>query len=261
MEGYTHLLECAEATLAYTALTAIYLSQYLNREPFKKVNELAARFNSKRGAGINFGDWRAILDEARSKRFKKLAGNAPFFEVTNFLENPKTLTAISDLIQARNDQAHGRGPKGAEINSVFHERKASLEELLKGVDFLSEYPLRYIEQARWDSIRRETSIKYRDLTGDHPLTPIQEDVVNNEPIEQGSLYWRDREGHYHRVRPLMLRRRCPECGTLATFTLDGYDYKNGVCRLKSLEHGHIAATDETEITEAFQVIGLLSADG
>lgn len=259
LEGYLHLLECAEAVLTYTALTAIYLANYVKREPLAKVRDIASRFASRSGAGINFGDWRSILEEVNSKKIRKLAATAPFYEVTTFLDNEESKAAIVDLIHARNDQSHGRGPKGADVDSAFTERRESLEALLSGVEFLSEYPLRYIERAQWNSRRRESHVTYRDLIGDHPLTPIGEEIVTADPLEDGSLYLVDREGQYHLIRPLLLRRRCPECGTMATFALDGYDQRTGGCRLKSLEHGHIAITHETEVTEAYREFGLITS--
>lgn len=172
LEGYLQILECAEATLAYTALVGVYLSRYLGREPFGKVRELGARFAQRKGHGINFGDWRSILDETSSRKFRKLAAAAPFYEVTALLDSGETEAAIRNLIDSRNDQSHGRGPKDGAIEAAFAERKTQLETLLKGVEFLSEYPLRYIESARWDSIRNENTVRYRDLMGDHPLTPV-----------------------------------------------------------------------------------------
>jgi hypothetical protein len=163
--------------------------------------------------------------------------------------------ALSSLKDRRDDEAHGRGPKGNVVPSEFESAKEELLELLGAAEFLSEYPLRYVERTKADVIENRLTYRYREVMGDHPLVPVQEETIDQTTLESESLYVVDRSGDLHLLRPLLDRRRCPVCGTWSTFYLDSYLDDEDACRLKSMEHGH-TTTDEG-VYKAFQKIGVL----
>jgi hypothetical protein len=163
--------------------------------------------------------------------------------------------ALSRLKDRRDDQSHGRGPRGDDVAPAFDEAKSVLLDLLDAAEFLSEYSLRYIDRTKADTIRDRLTYWFRDVMGDHPLVPVERETTELKTLEAESLYLVDRSGALHLLRPLLDRRRCPECGTWSTFYLDAYKDKSHACVMKSMEHSH--TTSDEEIYEAFQKVGLL----
>ena len=254
LEDYQSVLDCAEATVCYLALLAIIGAGVLGLQ----IGKLAqiGRELVERGKGIGLGDWIAVLREiGASRQFRDL--NAfPFPEVPMVLTDEDANDAVQRLQDARNDQAHGRGPKGAAVPQAIEDRRADLEVLLRSVEFLVEYPLRLIEETRRDSLSGLTRIEFRDLMGDHPLVPLDLDEHESSEIETGSVYFLDRAGRYHLARPWLSWRTCPECQRPATFHVERYDRRCDSVTLKSLEHGHTTA--DGSLGPVFRALGFLT---
>jgi len=177
----------------------------------------------------------------------------PFGELAAL--DDETDQALQRLSDARNDQSHDRGPKGPEVRHLFEERRSDLELFLEGIEFVTEYPLRLIERAKRDTIRKRTEYQYRELIGDHPLVPVQTADTSQAELEE-SLYLADRSGTLHLLRPFMNWVECPQCKRPSVFYLDRYSKKESKCFLKSMEHGHLTEGDAS-IVAAFQHVGLL----
>jgi hypothetical protein len=256
LEGYVQVLECAEVTVCYLAIMAILLANKVEGAEIIWLRELAKRMSGPGSRGTNMGDWISILREVRdAKRFRNVPENVPFYEVLTFLEDKEVDTLLQRLYLERNDQAHGRGPKGSNIPTRFQGCLQDLETFLKAVEFISEYPLRYIERTRWDSLRTTNYYEYRDLVGDHPLVPLASGVNTDANLEAHSLYLVDRQGGLHLLRPFLTREECPVCGSRSTFFLDSYNNKSDVCYLKSLEDGH--SHENYDVAEVFRDVGFL----
>lgn len=236
LEDYQSVLDCAEATLCYLALLGI-VGARAQELPIGQLDQIGQRL-VKQSRGIGLGDWIAVLREVgKSKRFRNLE-TFPFPEVPTVLTDEDTDNAVQRLQEARNDLAHGRGPRGAAVPEAIEERCADLEVLLQAVEFVAEYRLRLIEETKWDSLSRLMQIGFRDLMGDHRLVPIGSDEHESSEIETGSVYFLDRAGRYYLARPWLSWRTCPECQRPATFYVERYDSKGDTVTLKSLEHGH-----------------------
>ena len=254
LEDYHNVLDCAETTICYLALLAIVGAQVLDVHIGKLV-QLGRRL-VERGKGIGLGDWIAVLREAgTSKRFRGLK-SFPFPEVLTVLTDEETNDAVQRLQAARNDQAHGRGPKGAAVVAAIEDRFADLERLLQSAEFLVEYPLRLIAETRRDSLSGLTLISYRDLMGDHALVPLASDEHESSEIEAESLYFLDRMGRYHLARPWLAWLTCPECQRPATFHVERYNMMSDTVTLKSLEHGHIMM--DKRLGSVFRTLGFLT---
>lgn len=255
--GYAQVLECAETSVCLLACVAIALAQAEGIK-IKWLDEMAKRL-AARSQGTNMGDWITILREIRdAKSLRKTAGLIPFYEVSRFLDDEEVDRALQRLKERRDDRSHGRGPKGSAVAHEFKRSIPDLEILLRSAEFLTEYPLRYIETTRRDSLRHTTEYEYRELMGDHPLVPLQTSQSADAELEAESLYLTDRTGALHLMRPLLLRQECPICGSWATFYLDTYDREGDICSMKSMEHGH-TVQDQT-VSNAFRAIGLLPSD-
>lgn len=253
MEGYLNVLECAEVAVCYLACMALLLPGLLPEFQIRYVNEIKKRL-SETEHGTSMGDWVAIVRETKNaKSIRKQLENVPFGELAAF--DDETDQALQRLHKARNDQAHQRGPKGAEIRNAFEMCRTDLEVFLEGIEFLTEYPLRLIERAKRDTLMNLTKYEHRDLMGDHPLVPVQISETKQTDLEE-SLYLVDRGGTLHLIRPFLNRIECPECGRWSLFYLDSYSKRDNRCSLKSMDHGHSANADGS-IIAALRHIGFL----
>lgn len=258
LDGYMQVLDCAEVTLAFLAAIVMIVSISKDNLKISWLEEMAKRLSRQGKQGTNMGDWFSVLQEvADSKNWRKDADQIPFLEVARLLSDETTTEAVMRLKDWRDDQAHGRGPKGDKrIESAFHEAVGSLETVLRSADFLCEYPLRYIEATHRDSFRKVTHYDYRDIVGDHPLVPISHGETPAPELEARSLYLVDRDGALHLMRPFITRRECPECGRWSTYYLDTYDKRGQAVILKSMEHEHTLR--DADLVDPFRQIGLLT---
>ena len=254
LEDYQSVLDCAEATICYLALLAIIGAQV----PDVHIGKLVAigRRLVERGKGVGLGDWIAVLREVgTSKHFRDLK-TFPFPEVLTVLTDEDTNGAVQRLQEARNDQAHGRGPKGAAVVAAIEDRLPDLERLLQSAEFLTEYPFRFINETKRDSLSGLTRIGYRDLMGDHVLVPLVWDEHESCEIEAESVYFVDRVGRYHLARPWLVWMTCPERRLKGAFHLERYDKKCDTVILKSLEHGHTMVDER--LGSVFRALGFLT---
>lgn len=256
MEGYVHVLECAETTITYLAIMALMLAKSAGKS-VGKVPEMAGKISTT-GHRTAMGDWVAILQEAKGAKFGTgLSEQTPFFEVTKFQDTKLVEDAVTRLAEWRNHQSHGRGPKGPVIAEFFEKAKIELGNLLSSLDFLTDYPLHYIVDTKRDSFQGVTRFDYRQMMGDHALVPVSQGHVDDPEIEKGSLYLADRTGHLHLLRPLLIGRHCPECQTWSSFFLDSAKVGQNKHEIimKSMEHGH--TWDAPETLDAFKNWGMI----
>jgi hypothetical protein len=227
-----------------------------NGERIGYLDEMASRLTST-GRGTNFGDWIAVLTETRdSRRIRQLSEKIAFVEILRFLDENAAYESLKSLKKARDDKSHGRGPRGQRaLAKAFQEQIINLESFYSAIDFLTDYSLIHVEDVRSDTLRQVTEYSYRPLTGDHPLVPVRHDGRALTVVEKNSLYLLGKKGQLVLLRPLLQRLECPECGHIATFYLDNYDEKSGMCDLKSMEHGH--TLKDKGITLPLRQIGLL----
>lgn len=252
-EGYAKVLECAEVAACYLACLAILMARNEGIELGCLGNLFSFGDKDKR---TSMGEWVNILDEvAKSRAISKLSNHNELYEVSSIMKG-KTGGALRSLMNKRNDTSHRRGPENHVVEINFTEAKQELEQLYRAIEFVSEYPLYYVENTQRDSLIGSTGYSFRHLTGDHPLVPLQNDVYLSSELEAGSLYLKDRSGKLHLLRPFLIRRECPECGHWATFYLDSYDKDSKACRLITMEHNH-TFTDE-KVTLAFQRSGMFT---
>ncbi len=254
-DGYREVLECAEVATTYLAIVALLLARTVQK-PIRWLGEMANRISTT-GHGSNMGDWVSILQEAGGASFAgDIPETSPFIEVSRFQNDPKAKRCLELLHKWRNDFSHGRGPKGAEMLAAFENAKKELGALLQVTEFLTDYPLRYIEATRRDTLRKVTRYDYRELMGDHALVPVSHAETSDTEIEAGSLYLLDRAGKLHLLRPLLTGRECPVCHSWGTFFLDTQLKAGKGVVLKSMEHGH--TIEDMEALDPLRASGMLA---
>lgn len=255
LEGYKDTLASAEMVITCLALMTLAAARAAG-ESIRYVDGLRERLSdASRAQGTSLGDWVAILREFGSEgRAKRLAGTF-LGQMARALRGEPVDAALTTIAGKRNDEAHLRGPSRAEIETHLEETRSALQQLLEAFEFLTEYPLHYIESTRRDSISGKTHYTYRSLMGDHALVAPQEGRSDSTELEAGSLYLVGRMGEQYLLRPFLTRCLCLECGQMEIFFLDKYQHSKRNCRLKSLEQAH--ELEEAAIVEPLRHVGLL----
>jgi len=279
-EGYKNLLETAEVVICYLANLALIAARQ-EQVKLGSVDMMAKKFVDS-GHGTTFGDWISILREFNDSKAIKNLGIFPLFELASLFDaepspdeegtdtepSPDERDADAepspneeDIVQilqrlsnARNDEAHIRGPKGPQIAKEYEIVRNDLFAFIQSVEFLAEYPLHYVTDARLDSLTGMTTYTYQELMGDHPLVASQEAETQTPNIEKGSLYLVDRDQQLYLLRPFLTRHQLPD-GRWGTFFLDKFDIKGQNCELKCLEFPE--TVEDPSQFAAFRAVGLL----
>jgi len=247
------ILKAAEshtAFLAFIAITSAHEAEF----NLGSVDSLAQSLSTKK-SGTSFGNWVEIVREFYAQK----SGNdqhVPFAQLLSLNVDGEWERAVRKLMGIRNDDSHGRLSK-SNLKEVIDEATSSIRTLFQCSEFLTDYRLRLVIETKYRSIRDETTYQFRDLSGDHPLAPIDQDIVAGSKIERDSLYLRDRDGQIYRLRPLLNYLECPECHQMSTFYLDSYSRGDDgqQVSLKSIERSSIRREN---LYPDFQHVGLLN---
>jgi hypothetical protein len=262
-EGYKHVLECAEVTIAYLASISLVLAI----EHKKRIGCLAKeaeKLGQGKSTGKTFGFWKRLLTEVQ-EQFSGADDSIAFYD---FLRFPNVLAdersnrlgkeALEYLYTARNNDAHGEGPKGFEVEKAYRAAREHLNNLLRAAEFVTEYPLIYIEKTRRDTRTNTTSYDYRELLGDHHLVPIHQGAGHKDcELEAESLYVIDRDGDLHLLRPILLYHPASRADRSAMFYLNRYDPDEDICEMRSLEMGDTVELEN--VSDQFFTSGLIQS--
>ncbi|MFD4170503.1 restriction endonuclease [Streptomyces albidoflavus] len=232
--AYGAVLDAAETLLAYTALVAGALA----RDAAIDLSSLGLLQRKLAGTagGPGLGEWTAILQEvAGAKKRRGLNPDHPLHELANLAPAGEAQQARSRLAARRNDKAHGRMPDVVELPQALQEASDDLALLVSRARFLADLPLIHVTSVVWDAFRRQASISYRRLMGDHPVVPTLTMHYPSNAVETGSLYVVGRDHHLYLLRPFLTCEVCETCRTWSTFHGDKV---KGQLVQKSLEHGH-----------------------
>ncbi|MGW3960092.1 hypothetical protein ACWED2_09725 [Amycolatopsis sp. NPDC005003] len=250
-DAYDAILQAAEVLLCYTANLTLALARTANVNVGYRSTVQASL---AKGKGLGFGDWSAILEEVRDgKAFRNLPKAHPLSDLRSLLASNEVAAARKRLNDRRNDDSHLRKVDSTDLPQATKSATADLRALLAAAKFLSDLSLIHVTAVRWDSIRQEAAISYRELMGDHPVVPTRTMTYREPDVEVDSLYLKDTRHRLHLLRPFITGRICPECRNWSTFHADGV--RQGVLTLKSLEHGHTVKDASGE--ETLRQVGLL----
>jgi hypothetical protein len=248
-DHYRQLLAAGEVLLAYMASVGLAIA----REVDQPVGALQAlRQNLSRGHGPSLGDWVAILDELSGKRFSKIDDLLGLPEFRQFLQKPDVRECVNNIRNRRNDESHVRGVDPIDLPAAVTAATQALRSLLASAEFLVDTPLIIAEHDKWDELSRRGRVFYRQLSGDHPVVPLQS-IQSDHRVEKNSLYLLDTERRLHLLRPFLTAMHCPVCRNLSTFHIDRICPDGPI--LKSLEHGH--TTKQVQLRDPLVAVGLL----
>lgn len=255
LEGYQGILHCAESLTGYMAVMSILLAKSAAHE-LGAVGALRDKLSTT-PHGASMSDWTAIVREVAGKSFqRKVNATTPFVELTELMaEETLASQALRDLTEMRNDLAHNRGPKGAQVAASFDDALAHLVQLYDACQWLCDYPMRLVENTTWDSYSELGRYTYRDLVGDHYLVPERQATTSVATLNSGSLYLVDRREDLHLVSPLILWHECDMCHLPSAFFIDAYDAQAGECRMRAMDHNH--SIRRRDVVGPLATLGLL----
>jgi hypothetical protein len=249
---YRDVLHAAEVVLAYLANVSLALA----RECGQDVGALTTiRENLVRGRGPGLGDWVAVLDEIAGRRFRMVDELIGLGDLREFIQKDGVREVIRALRDRRNDESHVRGVDALDLPSATAQAQSELTTLLVAADFVVDLPMVLAEADEWDELSGQGKVIYRQLSGDHPVVPVQS-MASGRRVERHSLYLIDGERRLHLLRPFLIAMQCPICRNPSTFHIDRVTSAGP--EIKSLEDGH--TTTRRDLQNSLVRAGLLEPD-
>jgi hypothetical protein len=229
---YRDQLRIAENILAFLASVSLALL----REEERSLIDPGKYWRS----GISPGDWREIIALC-SKVFVGYETNplAQDIKKLNIQSEKKGFGLdVIELIRAKNDYKHDRGPSVLEeIVRASDEAQEKLKRCMEALGFFTGYPIRQVEDFNVSRRGDEFFLKCLRYTGDHPSFP-QEEVIFHKGLPKGELFLDLEHGNWVPLYPFIVTMTCSHCRAKETYFIDMWDQRRGVARMKSFERGH-----------------------
>jgi hypothetical protein len=238
-ELYTEQLRVVEAILAFHASLSLSLLEPGDRETVRPLLR-----DSLRG-GVSPGSWRDLartISDALSGYID--SGLARALTALWTARRTRFPATVKQLVDARNDHHHGRGPRlEEEFRQASNAVDEALQQVLTSLEFLIDYPIRLVRDM--DAIRRSRRVvlKTLRLTGDHPGLP-QEQLEYNEPLTRDDLYVELRPEYLHPLYPFIVSQNCQSCKAREIYFIERWEGSGRPASLKSFERGHIERSDD-----------------
>lgn len=203
----------------------------------------------QRGGG-SLGHWLGMAREcARNMR----EDGVEFSGYADALETGRKkglLSALESLLSARNDEAHGAGPRtDLEVQATLTELEPELNIALEESSFLARTTWLLPKRASWRRTTRRFEITALKLMGDHPeFEPAV--IYEDNPVAENAIYVTpDTEGRPYDLTPFCVMLPCNKCLRSEIYYPDRVD--NNGAHLRSLDRGHQLADgdlgDELEV--------------
>ncbi|MGH3086154.1 MAG: hypothetical protein ACRDSJ_02400 [Rubrobacteraceae bacterium] len=189
--------------------------------------------------GISFGSWKLVIQRSARVLRKKDHSLASAICRLNIGSEKKGFGAdIAHLISVRNDYHHGRGPLiEEEIVKASNEAQERLQRCMEAVSFLTQYPVRLVQDFDVDRHNDGFSLKCLRLMGDGPGFS-QEKVDFPRALPRGDLVLDMGNGEWLSLYPFIIASNCPRCRYRETYFVDRWNDRKGIVVMKSFERGH-----------------------
>jgi hypothetical protein len=236
---YKEQLRVGENILAFLASVAMSLIQPADRA------SVGLDVRDVWDGGASPGHWREIIGKCCKvlSTYKDHPLSASIVRLHITAEKRAFGAAVQQIIAAKNDFKHDRGPRTEEeCDARTKEMQRTLDDCITALAFFTEYPIRQIIDV---DVTRTGEVKLRCLTlvGDHPGLP-QEEVPYRIALPKRDLYIAAAGVGWVPLFPLLVARNCRTCKTRETFFLDKWNRKKGTAMRKSFERGHEEETNE-----------------
>ncbi|MEU8986723.1 hypothetical protein AB0C98_09610 [Streptomyces sp. NPDC048558] len=203
--------------------------------PLGSTTAIKEKPTSGRG-GPGLGDWAAVMQVAATSRdLRELPHRHPIHSIRSLLADQDAADARQRLSERRNDDAHLRRPDPIDLPSAVTEGLADLTLLAERSRALADFPLWHVTETRWDTLAKTADVRYRELTGDHPVVPTRVATSLRHDLEPGSIHLGDSTHELHLLRPFLTGEVCRVCR--AWWTFHAVLVPKGGVQLKGLEHG------------------------
>ena len=230
-ELYLEQLRFAENILAFLGSISLALHVHQNDRDRIAID----RFFQK---GISAGDWREILNRTcKSFRASEHPLLRSLYRLEIGLQQKGLGKHIDELIQARNDLHHNRGPvteddfeQGSEI------LKNHLQAVIERLAFFTDFPIHLVEAIE-PQRNGEIILRCKRLIGDHPAL-LQENCPYPKALPRGDLYLEMGSQEWIPLFPFMVSLNCPHCRNRETYFIDQWDVGKNIAYLQSFERNH-----------------------
>lgn len=232
---YREQLRFAENVLAFLASVSLGLLRIEDRD--------GAGLDPRKywSGGISPGDWKEIIQRT-SKVFGKYRDVplAAAIKKLNIGSEKKGFGRdVIELIRAKNDYKHDRGPK--DLESMAEASKRVQDKLWRCMDtlaYLTDYPMLRVKDVETDP---DGGFSARCLlyTGASPVLHAEDRHFSEAPAED-ELFLDLGDETWVSLYPFIVPGSRLGSTTTETYFIDSWDTKRGSVRLKSFERGHTA---------------------
>ena len=241
MQRYDAALRTFEASVGY--IVAMLIADLREKAcEVEGVGRLIDGFETP-GRGPTLGDRIQVLRQAPSVSPEEALETSPFPELRVLLSEDRERSdwwqAVNALLEARNDLAHGRGPRSdAQFGRKLVEVESGLQTIFDRLGFLTRFRLSVVNEFRFDELSGTREARVKELMGDHPIVPEQIITVTRE-LGPG-LYIKNAASDLTLCSPWMEYSECPECGNWEVTTPEFASQEDpGRTCQKSLRSGHM----------------------
>jgi len=143
--------------------------------------------------------------------------------------------AEQEMRKFRNSQAHLERFPEPEVARLAGKHHENLEEVFRGVGFLTSIPLVYAEDYRMDPAGNRRYATFQVLQGVSTAFRREVREVGGE-LPRGAVGVLDSAGHFRSLYPWMIREICPLCKRLEVFVFSRLE--NKTVTYVAMESGH-----------------------
>ena len=201
--------------------------------------------------GVSVGHWRELIRRCTVSWKSSSTKDIPLAKAISELRVEQTEKAfgkaVEQLIRARNDFAHHRGPTAeSQLEKEAVRLGEILKEAIKYTEFLCDHPFRIVKAI---DVLPSSAIKMICLkaTGDHPALR-QEELCLSRGFPKGHLIAHTGNNNWISLYPFLTQDICPKCGVMEIYHLDKWRFDKNQMHLRSFERGHTQESKEISDT-------------
>ena len=227
-------LRVAENILAFLGSVSLALLQPTDRQLLQKTIDDAWR------AGISPGHWRSIIAECgKVLRLYKDYPLASALSSLNASSEKGFGGCLRKFVTVKNDFKHDRITDKQASDAATTILTENLRSVMEQLQFLTEFPLRQIEDIdlpRWSPDFEITCLR---MVGDHPGLPRETVRIGQRFQRSDVVIDLGRSSGWVSLYPFITRYPCTRCGARETYSIDKVSSdRAGSVALKSFERGH-----------------------
>ena len=195
-------------------------------------------------SGISPGHWRQICQHVADAIRDKGDFAQSLSQLWQERRAPRFDKAIDDLIVAKNNFKHDRGPAiDQEFAAECKTLRETIELGMRKLGFLTNYNLQYVVDV--NGIRNSPRIQVRTLAmiGDHPAWP-QKTFEHLGFLTKGDVFLPLTSNDWCSLYPFLVVETCRQCKARESYFIDGVDFRRKIAFLKSFERGHSMESSE-----------------